>query len=346
MRILALFSLSLFLLACQENNIASKDDDLIWTINTEYMRQGCYNGRDCIPSLEQPNRSDINGSDLSFLQDDDRVVGVWNGSDYVAYPHAILDWHEIINEDGYSISYCPLTGSAINLSTNHEFGVSGLLYNSNLIMYDRASESYWPQMLLKSAAGDSSGSVLHMNNLVETTWGNWKSLFPDTKVINSNTGYSRNYTTYPYGSYRSCNSPDCNDYIYFPISNDDDRLNAKTRVLTLINNDVVMALDIGSYSDPQILSVNVGGKDHQVVISGNDDLAVAFETGLSLDIESWDISNGEIILKELGADNRWDITGKNISDNTGGTQLKAANGYIAYWFSVAAFYPNVELVNS
>ena len=345
MRFLRIMPLFVVLVGCQEDNsVLGTDTDLTWTIDTDYMRQGCYAGKDCIPSLQHPNRSSADGANLGFLDDGDRVVGVWNGSEYVAYPHSILDWHEIVNEDGYTISYCPLTGSAIHSETESQYGVSGLLFNSNLIMYDRTTDSYWPQMLLRSAAGTRSGSTIQLQNLVETSWGNWKALFPNTKVINSRTGFSRNYSSYPYGTYRTCNSPNCGDYIYFPVANTDDRLDEKDRVFVLLNGDWARAIPIDAFSDPQVLAVDISGKRHKVFVSGSDDIAVAFETVRDIRIEIWDLDTGEIVLKQAGGEGRWDITGRHLDSDAPGDQLKAANGYIAFWFSVAAFYPDVEIV--
>ncbi len=345
MRFFALLSLAVFMVGCQENDVADDDLGMTWTIDTQFMRQGCYAGKDCIPSLESPNRSPIGGANLGYLDDDELIVGIWNGTKHVAYPHAILDWHEIVNESGYTISYCPLTGSAIHLSTSVEYGVSGLLFNSNLIMYDRETDSYWPQMLLRSAAGDRSGGELHLNNLVETTWGNWKALFPDTEVVNSDTEHSRNYNRYPYGNYRTCNSLACGDYIYFPIANEDDRLPAKNRVLTIINGDEVKGLDIDAYPEPQIVPVVVGGLQYKAVISGVDNIAVVFETSRAISISTWDISGEGIILTQTDTGKEWDITGQLLANPTPSDRLVAGNAYIAYWFSVAAFFPDVEIVS-
>jgi len=340
-----LIILTAFILSgCQESDAYDPFDGQIWTIDVEYVRQGCNDGRDCIPSLQKPNRSDADGNNLSFLSDEDLVIGVWNGQDHVAYPHAILDWHEIVNEEGYTISYCPLTGSAIHVATQSDFGVSGYLYNSNLIMYDRDSDSYWPQMLLRSASGSKQGTHLHLNNSVETTWANWKQLFPDTRIVNSSTGHSRNYSRYPYGAYKSCNSLACRDYIYFPVANTDSRFKAKDRVLVVMSQDSVKALHIPSYTTGRILEIKLDGVAHSVVISGKDNIAVAFETVRELEIEEWNIPAGRLVIRDKNSDNRWDITGTNMSDNAPSARLKAAKSYIAYWFSVAAFFPDVEII--
>ncbi len=314
-------------------------DESDWLINTDYVRQGCFSGKDCIPSLDNAKKSPINGENLNYLDDHDLVVGVWDGKEYVAYPHPILDWHEIVNEDGYVISYCPLTGSAIHFDASGEFGVSGLLYNSNLIMYDRDSDSYWPQLFLASASGDKKGDKLSLQPMLETTWKNWKSLFPNSMVVNSSTGFSRNYNVYPYGRYKTCNSRACGDFIYFPIETLDDRLLAKERVLSIIAQSKQKAYVISNFQTPQIVNETIGGKPYAIILSGKDNIAIGFESDNLLSIHAWDTANGSIIIKDNNG-NRWNILGKSLNNST---NLKAANSFISYWFSQAAFYPETEI---
>lgn len=324
------------------NNPASSSvnlDESDWLIDTDFIRQGCFSGKDCIPSLENAKKSAINGDNLNYLDDLDLVAGVWNGKEYVAFPHPILDWHEIINEDGYVISYCPLTGSALHFDASSEFGVSGLLYNSNLIMYDRDSDSYWPQMFLASASGDKKGEKISLKPLLETTWKNWKSLFPNSMVVNSSTGFSRNYNAYPYGRYKTCNSQDCGDFIYFPLERLDDRLPAKERVLSIITQSVQKAYVISSFATARVINETIAGNNYTVVISGNENIAIAFESKDALSIQSWSPSNGSIILADTQG-NQWNILGRSLNN---GTNLQAANSFISYWFSQAAFYPNTEI---
>lgn len=342
---LKLLPLFLLVLSGCEVDPVSNPENLDWSINTDYLRQGCFSGKDCIPSLENPLRSPVGGEDLEYLDDGDLVVGVWDGQEYSAYPHPILDWHEIVNEDGFTISYCPLTGSAIHLKAEEEYGVSGLLYNSNLIMYDRSTGSYWPQMLLHSDAGSLKGTELELKPLVETSWGVWRRLFPETKVVNANTGYSRNYSRYPYGSYRSCNSTTCGDYIYFPIRQQDQRLPAKERVLAIITPQQVKVYPIKTFSQPILLRESVGGQTYSIVISEPDNIAVAFKTERTLSIATWDITGekGSILLDDAENGNSWNILGQAVNGTAAGGELTAARAYIAYWFALAAFFPEVEI---
>lgn len=334
-----ILSIVFLLMGCEDKNssdILSGD----WTIDTDYLRQGCFSGKDCIPSLEKPSKSNVGGNNLEFLQDNDLVVGIWDGTNYIAFPHSILDWHEIVNENGYSISYCPLTGSALHLETNSEFGVSGLLFYSNLIMYDRDTDSHWPQMLLKSAEGNRQGDELMLKTMIETTWSTWKNLFPGSKVVNSKTGHSKNYDSYPYGQYRTCNSFSCGDYIYFPVPLVDQRLPAKTRVLSIISDITQKAYPIKNFEQPTVLNEIIDGKQVAVILSANEKLAVAFETSANLLIAVWDVENGIIVLEDVNG-NQWNILGISIDGHSG--NLVTARSFISYWFSQAAFYPETEI---
>ncbi len=328
-------------IACNEPISSSVPDlnESDWLIDMDYVRKGCFAGKDCIPSLENSGKSPVNGGNLEYLDDQDLVVGVWNGTDYIAYPHPILDWHEIVNESGYAISYCPLTGSAIHFAADSEFGVSGLLYNSNLIMYDRDTESYWPQMFLGAASGEKIGDKLSLRPLLETTWKNWKSLFPQSKVVHSLTGYSRDYNHYPYGRYKTCNSKDCGDFIYFPIAHLDERISAKERVLTIISSSRQKAFIISDFDTPTIINESIGHKNVSVILSGKDYIALAFENPNPLSIESWDPSGGTLVITD-NKGNRWNILGQALNQTP---DLKAANAFISYWFAQAAFYPDTEI---
>ncbi|MEE9574026.1 MAG: DUF3179 domain-containing (seleno)protein [Candidatus Neomarinimicrobiota bacterium] len=333
--------LTLLLISCSNPTSIAQGE---WIINEDYIREGCFAGKDCIPSIDSPHYSNIGGNNLEFLNDNDLVVGIWDGSDYIAYPHPILDWHEVVNETGYSISYCPLTGSAIHFETPNEFGVSGMLYNSNLIMYDRKSDSYWPQMLLESAAGTRQNEPLKLLPLLETTWGSWKKLFPNSKVLNSNTNHSRDYDRYPYGNYKNCNAPDCGDYIYFPIEIDDDRLLAKERVLSIISDNDALAIKINSYNEPEIIHRTFKNNNYVIVVSAKDNIGIVFKTDKFLEIESWDIATGEITLAEQNSTNRWDILGRSVNGAQMTADLSPADSYIAYWFALASIFPNTEIM--
>jgi len=215
-----------------------------------------------------------------------------------------------------------------------------MLYNSNLIMYDRKSDSYWPQMLLKSANGRRSGEQLNLQPMLETTWANWKKLFPNSIILNGDYGFPRDYAEYPYGFYKECNAKDCGDFIYFPIQSLDKRLKAKTRVIAVNTDKKQKAYVIENFDSPTIINELIGGIHHSVIISGIDNLAVAYETKSPLKINQWNIEDG-IILLEDNSGNLWNILGRSKEGST--ESLKQAQAFISYWFSQAAFYPDTKI---
>jgi hypothetical protein len=197
-------------------------------------------GFDRIHALNDPSfvpRAAINTSALSFLSDDDQIVGVALNGEYKAYPLDILNYHEIVNDEiggvRVAISYCPLTGTAKvweNQIGYGDFGVSGQLYNSNLLLFDRRSESRWWQLAGMAIIGEQKGIKLIVIPHIEATWKDWAKHFPDTKVLSGNTENGYPYDVFLYGNY-----PEDHDAILVPVANySEDLIRAKERVFAVI----------------------------------------------------------------------------------------------------------------
>lgn len=171
---------------------------------------GCP-GTDCIPALTEPEL--VEADEASYLEDHALVIGVAAGEDVRAYPHNVMWWHEIVNTEvggvPIAITHCPLTFSSIAHDPTRfsaqgepvELGVSGRLYNSNLVFYDRNDQSWYSQLLGVAVDGDSTGKFAPRVHVWEMTWGAWRAAFPNTRVVSTNTGHARDYQDYPYGSY-------------------------------------------------------------------------------------------------------------------------------------------------
>lgn len=209
-----------------------------WAIPTNNLFVGT--GFDAIPAIDEPKFTLINDAgpniDLSLLPaGDDLIIGIIVAGEPIAYPHNILNWHEILNQDfrdyAITLSFCPLTGTAIAWKGANSFGVSGLLYNSNLIAYDRETESFWSQMLASSIRGDLREEKLNTISLVETEWNTWRVMYPNTKLLTTETGYVRDYDTTPYRGYA-----ENDNLIYYPLDYYDDRLPNKDRVHVIIKS--------------------------------------------------------------------------------------------------------------
>ncbi|SHH61340.1 DUF3179 domain-containing protein [Halobaculum gomorrense] len=160
-------------------------------------------GKDDIPSVDDPSFAPADEIDLA---DDEVVFGYAGESTTKAYTQRVLVWHEITNDvlDGtpVAVTYCPLTGTAMGFERGDTtFGVSGRLVNNNLVMYDRATDSRWPQVLATAVDGPRAGDQLREFRLVWTTWGRWREAHPDTRVLTEDTGYAKRYGSDPYGNY-------------------------------------------------------------------------------------------------------------------------------------------------
>ena len=165
--------------------------------------------RDGIPAINHPKFVSI--EDAKFMRDKDRLLGVIINNEARAYPIKILDHHELVNDkikdQNFVVSYCPLCGTgmvfASNVGENNAliFGVSGLLYNSDVLLYDRNTESLWSQIMGEAVAGKLKGSKLKQLPALHTTFANWKEKYPDSKVLSTDTGYRRNYGDSPYKGY-------------------------------------------------------------------------------------------------------------------------------------------------
>ncbi len=207
-----------------------------WLVPSNEVRSGGV-GRDGIPAVGNPQFESV--SSVDFLENNDLVVAFRSGNKVKAYPHDVLDWHEIVNDSFdnlyFSIVYCPLTGTATIWDRTIDgktttFGVSGLLYNTNIVPYDRETSSNWSQLFDRSINGTNSGKRPKNYMPLETTWATFKALYPNAEVMNTNTGFNRSYGFYPYGDYKTSQS------LIFPVKYDDDRLHPKERVHALIVN--------------------------------------------------------------------------------------------------------------
>lgn len=295
-------------------------------------------GRDGIPALENPGFVSV--EDEFSLLDGDLILGYKNGDDIRAYQHIVLDWHEIINDNvgdvSLAVTYCPLTGTGIgwNRIINGKettFGVSGLIYNTNLIPFDRETGSNWAQILNESVNGRLIGERAELISLVETDWKTWRTMYPTTKVLSLNTGFSRTYGIYPYVDYK-INS----NFFIFPVLKDD-RLPLKERVLAIIDGQDAKAYRFMDLAAENLVRETFKGKEYLVV--GNEDFMVSFEldsNSNSLQFEY--VFNGAAIILQDNENNEWNIFGEAVSGPRNGERLKSSSAFMGYWFSIPAFY--------
>lgn len=228
-------------------------------------------GKDGIPAIINPKFASIGEAKKWLKYDADGII-VTAGKITRFYPYNIIVWHEIINDkiEGKSlvVTFCPLCGSAIVFDAvidgkSEQFGVSGKLYESNLLMYDKTTESLWSQIIGEAIVGDRTGQKLVVYPSQVMSFKQAVEKYPNMEVLSKETGYSRSYDVSPYGDY------DTNDKIYFPISINDTRLPAKKimYIVNVGNNSVAFERSVLSESKEAVVSV-AGEKISAKIIDG------------------------------------------------------------------------------
>jgi hypothetical protein len=207
--------------------------------------------KDGIPALFTDLRE--RPGEATWLELDDRVIGVEISGEAVAYPLRILNYHEVFNDTvggtPVAVTYCPLCDSVSVLDRRQgddvrEFGVSGLLHNSNVLIYDRqevaSAESLWSQVRMEAIQGLEAGEALQTLPFSLMRWDDWSATHPSGEVVSADTGWSRDYGRNPYGGYLE----DPNRLI-FRVQHTDATLATKERVLGLFTRDEQMAVTLG-----------------------------------------------------------------------------------------------------
>jgi len=214
-------------------------DENEWLIDEEFVF--AIGGFDAIPAVEVPQFELFRSKDFLVepfhVADEDRITVVKIGEEIRGYPHNILTRHEIVNDEfngiQICINYCPLTATGyVWERESNTYGVSGLLYNNNLVMYDRDTESLWSQILGTSVWGDQQSTESLQIRTFETTFETFKNIYDfQGKVMTLETGFPFSYVGNPYDGYNAID-----DFLLYPTTYQDDRLLNKDRVLGLVVN--------------------------------------------------------------------------------------------------------------
>lgn len=214
----------------------SDGTDVLDGVNVEEIVPGCAKP-DCIPSIDKPIWIDISHSEFPR---DEVILGMIYGEEQFAVPMTILDYHEVVNfqsakGDPLAITYCPLCQTATaykRILDGREIvlGVSGLLLNSALVLFDRRTNSLFSQVWSKGIVGDYNGIKLDQRPIIQSTIEDWSITYPESKILSKNTGFpdrAKRYGIYPYRDYKE------HDRLAFPVSTQDEKLFSKELVFAI-----------------------------------------------------------------------------------------------------------------
>ncbi|MEM8485600.1 MAG: DUF3179 domain-containing protein [Bacteroidota bacterium] len=309
-------------------------------------------GIDAIPALVDPNL--VTADEATYLRNSDLVLGLQNGDFIVAIPHNILWWHEIVNFSNTSpqlaVTFCPLTGSGLAFDrsrvNNLDFGVSGLLWRNNNVIFDRSEDTFslWSQMgsvALCSSEGNP-GKRLPPYPLVEMTWGGWKDLYPETFVVSESTGFSRNYEINPLGSYTE---PD-NTTLFWPMPGPaDDRRLPKERILGLPDEKGGLSIPLDELEKSGHHAVlHVQYKNQPAVIFFDAGRASAWAFWLDGTHVDRNFAVQENRIVDTATETTWRVDGTAVDGPLAGAKLTpVAEAYVSYWFAWSVFQPEAIL---
>lgn len=299
----------------------------------EIVWGGVY--KDGIPALTNPDL--IEASDADYLTDDELVFGVSIDGDIRAYPLRIMDWHEMFNDViggvPVSLAYCTLCASGILFDTrrpdgtNFTFGSSGFLYRSNKLMYDHQTQSLWNQFTGKPVVGRLSDSDIALKTLpvAITSWGDWKTDNPATKVLALETGYRRDYRPgEPYGDYFE--SVD----LLFPARVERTELDPKDYVFALRSSGIDKAWSLASFENEPVINDIAGALTITLIGDAETRTVRAYRTDGTKFQKTDDprqvVANGET----------WAATEEALT-NSDGKSFPRLPGHIAYWFAWAGY---------
>ena len=317
--------------------------------------------KDGIPSVTEPAMETIEEAAL-WLSDRSPVIALEMDGEARAYPLAILMWHEIANDEiagkPVAVTFCPLCNSSVSFDRRVngdvlDFGVSGLLRNSDLIMYDRQSETWWQQLTGEGLAGEYAGLLLDIVPSQVIGFGRFAERFPDGLVMSRDTGYSRQYGINPYSNY---DSRPGRPFLF--RGEVDPRLDsAVDHVLAAIIGDSAKAYPFEILRQEGAVNDEIG--DTPVVVFYQRGVASAL--GDSRIDSARDIGtagmyqstfDGEVLHFAAGDDgaftddatgSTWNAFGEATAGELKGSQLNWVHAFPHFWFAWAAFHPETEV---
>jgi len=369
MKILIFFSLlftSLFALNTNSDDRSYALKSLTSSWNTNWNKHSIdYNEllsggpkRDGIPPIDNPKFVSTSKA-KSFLKDDEPLIFVSINNEKKAYPLSILIWHEIVNDslgnEKILVTFCPLCNASIVFSRmidgiEHDFGTSGLLRKSDLVMYDRQSESLWQQFTAEAIVGDYLGKEL---KTISSSIVSFKDIYmhhKNTKILSQDTGFTRSYGKNPYIGYDNISSSP-----FLLQESIDDRMLPMRRVATVSINKKDKAYSYKILKNKKVINDSFENKDLVLFYKNNvlsaldkSEIRTSKRVGSASIFEAK--VNGEKLefyydkgFYDKKTKSLWNIFGLALDGKLKGTQLKKITFGSHFWFAWVVFKPNTVI---
>lgn len=306
--------------------------------------------KDGIPPIDEPRF--VTADDMDYLlEPQDRVFVLAYEQEVHVYPQLVLVWHEIVNDEvggqQVSVTYCPLTGSVVAFKGRAPdgspltLGTSGSLVNSNLLMYDRQTNSQWPQILGQAITGTLEGTSLEEIPLVWTTWERWKAQGIDAPVLSAETGHLRSYGQDPYGAYASSDQGYYeDDDLIFSVLHEDQRFGPKEVVVGVKVGEDRLAIPKEAALEKGAWNLELASQPLVAVRDAALETIWVFSRELGDRIFSFQFVEGSSLRDQDGGS--WNRVGAAL-EGPGGERLPAVTFYDAMWFAWYAFFPDTEV---
>lgn len=319
------------------------NDGTRYTVHPREIQRGCPGGMDCIPSIDNPKFQTARQAD--WLNDGDLVIGLEVNGETKAYPLRILNAHEIVNDriggKPVAVTYCPLCRSGLVFDrrlddTTMTFGVSGKLFNANLVMYDRQTETYWSQLTGDAIVGELVPRSLEILPNSITTWEQWQNAHPQTLVLSRDTGIYpvQTYNGNPYSGYANSSR------VGFGVGDVDGRLPVKEVVFGVEQNNASVAYPSDIVREQDAINDVVGDTPVLVVEDPDDGSVRVFVREHGNETLEFEAS-GDVLVDQHG--NEWSYRGEALSGPNEGAELEEIPTHGIYWFAWSSFNPKTDV---
>jgi hypothetical protein len=318
---------------------------------------------DGITPLDEP--AYITVDEVNFLAPQDSVLVLEVNGEAKALPTQIMIWHEIANTEvggvPITVSYCPLCNSAVAFPRIHadgtvmDFGTSGLLYRSSLVMYDRQTSTLWTHLDGKAVHGVMAGNELDLLPVSTVSFADFAEAHPDGLVLSRDTGLSRQYGINPYSGYDS----NGRGGTMYPAEFDDSRAVALARVLA-VRGDASIAVFHEFLLEERVVAIELDGVPLVVLLQpGTASALQAGQVALGRDVGATGVFETTVDGRELSfvpideggftdeqTGSTWNIFGLAVEGELAGTGLQAVEHLDTFWFAIATFRPDTVLVGA